>query len=130
MRALPAFALACAAGDALAAEPVSSGWSGALALLLVVAALAAAAWALRRFVQVRGPGSGFLQVVGALQVGAREKVVVVQAGEVWLVLGVAPGRVNALHTLPREAQGPAPQSGAPVPEFSAWLQRLGIGRHG
>jgi flagellar protein FliO/FliZ len=35
-------------------------------------------------------------------VGQRERVVVVEIGDDWLVLGVAAGQVRALHTLPAQ----------------------------
>ena len=35
-------------------------------------------------------------------VGQRERVVVVEIGNTWLVLGIAAGQVRALHTMPAE----------------------------
>lgn len=70
-----------------------------LGLGLVLALIGGAAWASRRFGRLPlGPGNG-LRVLGAVAVGARERVVLVEVGEAQLLLGVAPGRVQALHVL-------------------------------
>ncbi|MBU3694082.1 MAG: flagellar biosynthetic protein FliO [Rhodocyclaceae bacterium] len=72
-----------------------------LSLGLVVALLLGSLWLLRRFrIGQSGPGS-LLKVVASTAVGPRENVVVVELGEEWLVLGVAPGQVRLLHTCPR-----------------------------
>ena len=56
-----------------------------------------AAWLLKRF--ARGSWSlpaGAIKVIGGVAVGQRERVVVVEVGGTWLVVGVAPGQVRAL----------------------------------
>jgi len=71
-----------------------------LGLVVVLALIAGAAWASRRLNRLRlgAAGSG-LRVLGGLAVGARERVVLVEVGGTQLLLGVAPGRVQALHVL-------------------------------
>jgi flagellar protein FliO/FliZ len=59
-------------------------------------------------------------------VGARERVVIVEVGSTWLVLGVAPGRVSALAEVPRQptpaqAASPTSVSGEGFPD---WLRKL------
>lgn len=69
-------------------------------LAVVVALIFLCAWAARRF-GLQAPGSGrLLKVVSSAMVGQRERVVVVEIGDSWLVLGVAAGQVRALHTMP------------------------------
>jgi flagellar protein FliO/FliZ len=108
-----------------AAPAPAAGYLQVIAgLLAVLAALVAFGWAMRRCANPRGRAAGALRVVGALAVGQRERVVLVELAGTWLVLGVAPGRVNALHALPRPEdaaeQPAAPQAQAP---FQAWLAR-------
>jgi len=58
-------------------------------------------------------------------VGQRERVVVVEIGESWLVLGVAAGQVRALHTMPAGKLPNAPA--APLAAFAgtgAFSQKL------
>jgi flagellar protein FliO/FliZ len=62
-------------------------------------------------------------VVSSASVGTRERVVVVEVGESWLVVGVAPGSVNALMTLPK---GEIQSSASPAlnASFAARLHSL------
>ncbi|MFZ3160554.1 MAG: flagellar biosynthetic protein FliO [Rhodoferax sp.] len=95
-----------------AAEPVRAyGATGmlqaGLGLALVLALIFLLAWAARRL-GLQPPGSSrLLKVVASAMVGQRERVVVVEIGHTWLVLGVAAGQVRALHTLPAEPSSEA-----------------------
>lgn len=96
-------------------------------LVIVLAALFATLALLRR-VQSGRPGiAGALKVLGATSVGPRERVVLVAVGKQVLVLGVAPGRVTALHSLPEDALPPARET-APG-EFATRLRAMLEGRH-
>lgn len=88
-------------------EPaLSSGLGGllqaGLGLALVLALIFLCAWALRRFGLQPADSNRLLKVVASVMVGQRERVVVVEVGGSWLVLGVAAGQVSALHTMPAE----------------------------
>ncbi len=68
-------------------------------LLVVFICLFAVIFFLRRVNRI-GPGAaGPLQVIGSANLGHREKVVLLQAGDQQLLLGVAPGTVRTLHVL-------------------------------
>lgn len=78
-----------------------------LSLLLVLGVVALVAWFLKR-VQLPQQGAGRqLKVVSSLAIGQRERVVVVEIRNTWLVLGVAAGHVRTLHTLPKEEGAPS-----------------------
>jgi flagellar protein FliO/FliZ len=97
-----------------------------LGLIGVLAMLVGSLWLLKKLTAVRGPGSNLMRVVGATAVGGRERVVILEVGSTWLVLGVAPGRVTALAEIPRQP-GVEPSPGTPpaVPPGAAeWLQNL------
>jgi len=80
------------------------------------------AWLARRMGLARVGSSALLNVVGSASVGTRERVVVLEIGESWLVVGVGAGNVSALATLPK---GEIPSSPAvPLPPFAARLQTL------
>jgi flagellar protein FliO/FliZ len=88
-----------------AAEPVRASFGAAgllqagLGLAVVVAMIFGCAWVARRF-GLQQSGSGrLLKVVSSAMVGQRERVVVVEIGGQWLVLGVASGQVRALHSM-------------------------------
>jgi flagellar protein FliO/FliZ len=88
----------------------------------VLALLVGSLWLLKRLTAVRGPASGMMRVVAATAVGGRERVVIVEVGSTWLVLGVAPGRVSALAEIPRQAVPEPPPAGSPA--AADWLQRI------
>lgn len=74
-----------------------------ISLVLILGGFVAVAWLARRYL----PGmaaSGVVKVVGATAVGTRERVVVVEVDDTWLLLGVGGGNVRVLHTLPKPAQ--------------------------
>lgn len=96
-----------------------------LALMLVLGLLAGLAWVMKRYAPNIGGGNANLRVVGALNLGGRERIMVVEVGDQWIVVGAAPGRVNALHTMPRQEGelGVAAANGAiPATRFSDWLK--------
>ena len=95
-------------------------------LMLVLGLIVAAGWFMKRF--AIGPSaSGLVKVVAGAAVGQRERVVVVEIGDTWMVLGVAPGRVSPLHTMARgETPATSVQQNIPAainpPAFAAWLK--------
>ena len=115
------------------ALPASNGPGAAgllqtiFALLLVLGLLIGLAWLLKRYGPKPGGGLANLRVVGALNIGGRERIMVVEVGDQWIVVGAAPGRVNALHTMPRQdvdlgAGTGAAQGGIPATRFADWLK--------
>ena len=68
-------------------------------LLLVLAAIVLVAWLLKRM-NVAQQGSGhLLKVLGGVSIGQRERIVLVEVKDTWLVVGVGPGQIRTLHTL-------------------------------
>lgn len=96
-----------------------------LGLGLVLGAIAATAWLLRRLAPGQVSASGSLRVVGGVAVGPKERVVLVDVGETRLVLGVAPGRVNTLYQMPRPTTEAAP-SGVEAAAESFALRLRGL----
>ncbi len=95
----------------------------------VVAIILAAAWLLKRLAPRHHFGRNTLRIVAGTAVGNRERVVVVEIGATWLVLGVAPGQVNLLHQLPTNPSATvsdtAPAATAPRSHsFARWLSPL------
>ncbi|SDV46591.1 flagellar biosynthetic protein FliO [Chitinasiproducens palmae] len=75
-----------------------------LGLAAVLLAVLACGWLARRL-NARGVSSGRLaRVVGGVSLGNRERVAVVEIADTWLVLGVTPGGITTLHTLPAAAR--------------------------
>jgi len=91
-----------------------------LGLLLVLAVIALIAWLLRRLSGWNSTANGALKVVATLPIGQRERVVVIQAGEQQLLIGVTAGQVEMLHIL----EHPLPDSSATSPQNSKFARRL------
>lgn len=73
-----------------------------LSLVLVVALLLLLAWGMRRLNRFQSQGSVDLRVVGGLTLGTREKILLVEAGDARLLVGVSPGGLSTLHVFPGE----------------------------
>lgn len=108
-----------------------------LGLGLVLAVMAGCAWLLRRFGGLQRGAGGAIRIIGASAVGQRERVVLVEVADTWLVVGVAPGHVTALHSLPKGEIPSVTASTSPAiggtgtdNRFSAWLSQVMAKRDG
>lgn len=108
-----------------------------LSLGFVIALLVGLAWLLKRFGPKHITGGTTVKLVGALSVGARERILVVEVGEQWIVVGASPGRMNALATMPRQEVDQADLAGAqavPGPmgsaNFAEWFKQTIEKRNG
>ncbi|MDP3668523.1 MAG: flagellar biosynthetic protein FliO [Telluria sp.] len=126
----PAAAAATRVAAAPAAPPAASAGNllqTIVALCLVLGLLAMLAWFLKRYGPKAAAGPARLRIVGALNLGGRERIMVVEVGEQWIVVGASPGRVNALATLarpPEAADAALPERHAPFGNsFSDWLKQ-------
>lgn len=134
VNAAAAAAAATTAAAAVATSNLPSGSSSSYlsmvaGLLLVLALMAAIAWFMKR----AGLGnhmqaSAAATIIGGVSVGNRERVVVIEVGELWIVVGVAPGSVNALASMPKQASAVVNPTTAPT-GFAAWLKQSMEKRH-
>lgn len=67
------------------------------ALLLVIAAIYASVWGIKRLGNFTQQGGGGIKLLSGVMVGPKERVVLVECGGKKLLLGVATGQVNLLH---------------------------------
>ncbi len=96
-----------------------------LGLAVVLALVLACAWIMKRLHARAGGSAGMIRVVAGAVVGQRERVVLLEVAGNWLVIGVAPGRVSALHTMPRgELPQDLPQNTSAAVPFAEWLKRM------
>jgi len=115
--AVPHAALAAATTPPDTSLPTTGFLQVLVALGLVLAAIAAFAWFLRRLTPGALTTRGWLRVVGGAMVGPKERVVLIEVGDTWLLLGVAASNVSLLHTLPKPPSA-AKEGEAPSPGFS------------
>jgi flagellar protein FliO/FliZ len=95
-----------------------------LALCIVLGAIFLCAWLARRMRHISSGRAGAVSVVAEVRLGPKERAVLLQVGTTQLLVGVAPGQINALHVLtePVTPQAPTapPIDGA---SFKALLRR-------
>ena len=108
--------------------PASAVSSGSImqvifSLVLVLGAIVLVAWILKRINLPQNVAGSALKVVSGVAVGQRERIVLVEVNDTWLVVGVAPGQVTALHTMPKNV---LPATASAIPEvdnkFKNWLK--------
>lgn len=78
-----------------------------LGLLIVIAFAIALSWMLRRYAL---PRAGVIRVIGGLPLGTRERLLLIEVGEVRLLIGVTAQHIQTLHTFttPNVTPLPAP----------------------
>lgn len=113
------------AADGLSAAP--SGLGGLVqvifGLAVVIAAIFGSAWLFRRLSSGVTGLPRHMRVVSAVMVGQRERVVIVELGEQWLVLGVTPQSINLLESRSRPADVAELRPELPgVDPFARWFK--------
>ena len=104
------------------------------ALVFVLALLIGLAWFMKRYGPKVMGGNNKMRVVSSLNLGGRERIVLVEVADQWIVVGASPGRINALATMPRQ-EGDLPQlataqNGPAAANFSEWLKQTIEKRNG
>ena len=113
-----------AAGAAVSSA--SSLTQVALVLVLVVALIAGMAWLLRRLGVTRNGAGSTIRVVSGLTLSNRERILVLEIADQWIVVGVSPGGINMLTTLPRQEQAGTVSTNQTAPagnNFASWLKQ-------
>ncbi len=97
-------------------------------LAIVILCIVGLAWLLKRAGGLQASAHGALRVIDGIALSARERVVLVQVGDRQVLLGVAPGRVNAVHVLDEPVEMRTGES-ASTDNFAARLREvLGKGK--
>jgi flagellar protein FliO/FliZ len=111
---LPGAAFAAEGTHASAIGGAASLAQAGLGLFAIIALILGMAWVARRAGLVRHATGGAIKVVGSTMLGARQRLVLVEVGDTWLVLGVSPGEIRPLHTMAAgtPAAGPTAANGS------------------
>lgn len=97
-----------------------------LALLLIVGLLFGATWAARKVSGGKMFGHGNMRVISGIALGPRERIMLVEVEDTWLVIGVVPGQIRTLHVLPKGSDPKLAFSGTQTQEtpFADWLKSI------
>jgi flagellar protein FliO/FliZ len=109
---------------AAVSSPMSSFLQLLFALAVVLGVIGLFAWGLRRLSLGQRLGGGLVKVRGGVMLGPKERVVLVEVADTWIVVGVGGGQISALHAMPRPDNSPedtdALQSS---PNLGSWLRQ-------
>ena len=94
-------------------------------LALVIGLLLAALWMMRRVNGVGQAVGGQMRMVSSLGLGQRERAVLVSVGDQQILLGVAPGRVAALHVFDEPPVAQDTPSAPPLKFSEVWQNVMG-----
>jgi flagellar protein FliO/FliZ len=123
------FAFAAATQAAPVAATPSPLWGlmqMLLALMVVLGAIFALAWLIKRMNIGLQARPGLLKNVGTLVLGPKERVMVLEVNQdTWLIVGISAGQMTLLHSMPRppEFASADDKPDNTSPAFAVWLQR-------
>jgi flagellar protein FliO/FliZ len=128
----PFYAIAAAetARPAYTPPPPTAMTSGSVmqvifSLILVLGLVALVAWLMKRINMPQHGAASLLKVISGVAVGPRERVVLVEVNDTWLIVGVAPGQVRTLHTLPKGKISEQQHAfGNADGKFQMWLKQM------
>ena len=96
--------IAAAAEPVLPAGPSMEATGFAMMMLklgVVLTLIVGGGWLVKRFQRGKRLGNKTLEVLDVLPVGPKERILLVRAGDIQLLVGSAPGCLNTLHCLER-----------------------------
>ena len=102
--------------------PLSAILQMLLSLGAIIGLLFLGAYLLRRLNGGKAFGNtGPLRIVGGLMLSPRERIVLLEVDETWIVVGIVPGQIKTLHTLPK---GELPIGKEGEKRFGHWLRQM------
>lgn len=115
---------AASAAEAAAISPGTGLLQIFLGLGAVLALMLGAAWIFKKIGPVASGNKIPVKVIGGVNVGNRERIMLIEVADQWIVVGVTAHQINTLSTMPKQSQL-AQQEVVVAPEnqFSTWLKR-------
>ena len=93
-----------------------------VSLVLVLGLIIAISIGFKKFGINRMQSNLPVKVIGAISVGNNQRIMVLEAGDEWLVLGITPQNITTLTALPRQENPVSADPANNQPNFSAWMQ--------
>ncbi|MFZ6861208.1 flagellar biosynthetic protein FliO [Undibacterium sp. Ji67W] len=94
--------------------------AGALVFILLL--MFGSAWLLKRIGPITAGNKIPLKIIGGINVGTRERILVVEVDDQWMILGVTPNNISNLGSLEKRDLPTTSQSPA-AGVFQDWLKR-------
>ena len=97
---------------------------GLIGLVVIIGLLLLTLAALKRWGgQFGGVSTTGMKIISGLSVGTRERILLIEVGDTWLVVGVTASQIRTLHTLPKNSL-PELSAGQNKPAFAQWLSTV------
>ncbi|SDI04716.1 flagellar protein FliO/FliZ [Propionivibrio dicarboxylicus] len=98
-----------------------------LGLGLIIGMLFLGAYLLQRLNGGKTFGhSGPMKVIGGLMLSPKERILLIEINDTWLIVGIVPGQIKTLHTL---AKGELPGLEVNDNPFGQWLKQFATRHH-
>jgi flagellar protein FliO/FliZ len=103
------------------------------AFVAILVLIPVALWLLKRTPMGAAASVGHMRLVASLPLAPNQRVITVEVGQgddrKWLVLGVTPAGITTLHTMPPQADAPAPpQHALPFAQLLARTRASAAGK--
>lgn len=106
------------------ASPISDIFKLLAGLAAVLLLMAGLAWLIKNNPIIRKASHNkVVRVIGGVPVGARERVVVLEVGDQWLIVGVTAQQVTRLGQMPQATEINAGEPEVAPQSFATWLGR-------
>jgi flagellar protein FliO/FliZ len=92
-----------------------------VSLVVIVGLMIALAVVFKKFGLNRLQSAFPVKVIGAISVGNNQRIMIIEAGEEWIVLGVTPHNISTITTMPRQENTTTIVS-ADNPNFPVWMK--------
>lgn len=94
-------------------------------LIMVLGVMMLIAWLIKRYAPGIGQNNSVARIVGGVNVGSRERVLVIEVADRWLVVGVSPSQVTSIANLDagQAIAEPLSQHSSAAHSFAKWLTR-------
>jgi len=97
------------------------------ALFMILLLIVGLAFLVKKLNPTLGRGNPLMRVVGTLPLGGKERLILVQAGDACLLLGVTPGQIQTLHVVNKDSLSGETEvipAGLPAGGFAGILQAV------
>jgi flagellar protein FliO/FliZ len=122
--AASAFTATATAAETTAISPTTGLLQIFLGLVAVLALMGVAAWFFKKIGPVNTGNKIPVKIIGGVSVGNRERIIVVEVADQWIVVGVTANQINTLSTMQKQEKLTEETTlTAPENQFSTWLKR-------
>lgn len=91
-----------------------------ISLIVVIGFLIVLSVLFKKFGLNRMTSTFPVKIIGAMSLGRNQRLVMIEVGDEWIVLGVTPQHISTVTKMPR--QEVEVNAGADTPNFPAWMQ--------